>query len=169
MLWTATAGPGSGSIKTGTRWERPAYHPRALLGVWLYGFMTGVRSSRKLEAACRDQIPYMWLTGCSDPTTSRVAFLPRPPGWHEEAAQAYGADSGHDGPGGVGGAGGGTGRRSGRTWQRAGPTTPTGFELVKHPLQTHPASARDAQPSRVCGSIKESRCYSGGEGIYHSP
>ena len=32
----------------------PAYHPRALLGVWLYGFMTGVRSSRKLEGACRD-------------------------------------------------------------------------------------------------------------------
>ena len=31
----------------------PAYHPRALLSVWLYGFMTGVRSSRKLETACR--------------------------------------------------------------------------------------------------------------------
>ena len=28
----------------------PAYHPRALLSIWLYGFMTGVRSSRKLEA-----------------------------------------------------------------------------------------------------------------------
>ena len=37
----------------------PAYHPRALLSVWLYGFMTGVRSSRKLEAACRDQIPLL--------------------------------------------------------------------------------------------------------------
>jgi transposase len=34
----------------------PAYHPRALLSVWLYGFMTGIRSSRKLEAACRDQV-----------------------------------------------------------------------------------------------------------------
>ena len=30
----------------------PAYHPRALLSVWLYGFMTVVRSCRKLEAAC---------------------------------------------------------------------------------------------------------------------
>ena len=39
----------------------PAYHTRALLCVWLYGFMTGVRSCRKLEAACRDQIPYLWL------------------------------------------------------------------------------------------------------------
>ena len=45
----------------------PAYHPRALLSVWLYGFMTGVRSSRKLEVACRDQIPYLWLTGCQHP------------------------------------------------------------------------------------------------------
>ena len=45
----------------------PAYHPRALLGVWLYGFMTGVRSCRKLEAACRDQISYLWLTGWQRP------------------------------------------------------------------------------------------------------
>ena len=45
----------------------PAYHPRALLSVWLFGFVTGVRSSRKLEAACRDQIPYLWLTGRQHP------------------------------------------------------------------------------------------------------
>jgi len=45
----------------------PAYHPRALLSVWLYGFMTGLRSSRKLEGACRDQVPYLWLTGWQHP------------------------------------------------------------------------------------------------------
>ena len=45
----------------------PAYHPRALLSVWLYGFMTGVRSCRKLEAACRDQISYLWLIGWQRP------------------------------------------------------------------------------------------------------
>ena len=45
----------------------PAYHPRALLCVWLYGFMNGLRSCRKLEAACRDQIPYLWLTGWQHP------------------------------------------------------------------------------------------------------
>lgn len=45
----------------------PAYHPRALLSVWLYGFMTGTRSSRKLEAACRDQFAYLWLTGWQSP------------------------------------------------------------------------------------------------------
>ena len=45
----------------------PAYHPKALLSVWLFGFVTGIRSSRKLEAACRDQIPYLWLTGWQHP------------------------------------------------------------------------------------------------------
>ena len=40
----------------------PSNHPRALLSVWLYGIMTGIRSSRKLEAACRDQIPFLRLT-----------------------------------------------------------------------------------------------------------
>ncbi len=45
----------------------PAYHPHLLLSVWLYGFMTGIRSSRKLEAACRDQISFLWLTGWQRP------------------------------------------------------------------------------------------------------
>ena len=45
----------------------PSYHPKALLCVWLHGFMTGTRSSRKLEGACRDQISYLWLTGWQHP------------------------------------------------------------------------------------------------------
>jgi transposase len=45
----------------------PAYDPRALLSVWLYGFMTRVRSTRKLESGCRDQMPYLWLTGWQRP------------------------------------------------------------------------------------------------------
>ena len=45
----------------------PAYHSKALLSVWLFGFVTGIRSSRKLEGACRDQIPYLWLTGWQHP------------------------------------------------------------------------------------------------------
>ena len=51
----------------GGRLGAPGYHPRGLLSVWVYGFMTGVRSSRKLEGACREQIPYLWLTGCQQP------------------------------------------------------------------------------------------------------
>lgn len=45
----------------------PAYHPRALLGIWIYGFMTGTRSTRKLETACRDQLPYAWLGAMARP------------------------------------------------------------------------------------------------------
>ena len=45
----------------------PGYHPRALSSVWLFGFMTSVRSCGKLEAPCQDQIPYLWLTGWQHP------------------------------------------------------------------------------------------------------
>jgi transposase len=45
----------------------PAYHPRVLLGVWIWGFMSGTRSSRKLERACYEQMPYLWLTGWQHP------------------------------------------------------------------------------------------------------
>ena len=45
----------------------PAYDAQVLLSVWLNGFMIGIRSSRKLEAACRDQIPFLWLTGWQHP------------------------------------------------------------------------------------------------------
>jgi transposase len=45
----------------------PGYDPRVLLAVWLWGFMNRERSSRKLEAACRDQVPYLWLTGWQRP------------------------------------------------------------------------------------------------------
>ena len=61
---------GWGDLEIGSEGDplgAPAYHPRLLLSVWVYGFMTGVRSSRKLEAACRDQIPYLWLTGWQHP------------------------------------------------------------------------------------------------------
>lgn len=50
----------------------PAYHPQALLSIWLYGFMTGIRSARKLEVACWDQLPYLWLSGCQRPDHNTV-------------------------------------------------------------------------------------------------
>jgi transposase len=43
------------------------YHPKALLAAWLWGFMTGVRSSRRLETACREQVGMLWLTGGQQP------------------------------------------------------------------------------------------------------
>ena len=51
----------------GDRDGAPAYHPALLLSVWLYGFMTKVRSTRNLEAACRDQLPFIWLSANQRP------------------------------------------------------------------------------------------------------
>jgi transposase len=45
----------------------PSYHAQLLLSVWIYGFMTGVRSSRRLEIACREQLPFIWLCGQQTP------------------------------------------------------------------------------------------------------
>lgn len=50
----------------------PSYDARGLLCVWLYGFMTRTRATRKLEAACRDQLPYIWLTGWQKPDHNTI-------------------------------------------------------------------------------------------------
>jgi transposase len=45
----------------------PAYHPVMLVSVWLAGFMAGIRSSRGLEVACREHIPFRWLSANQQP------------------------------------------------------------------------------------------------------
>lgn len=46
---------------------RPHYAPDMLLKVWLYGWMSRVRSSRGLQQACLDSMPFIWLTGNNHP------------------------------------------------------------------------------------------------------
>jgi transposase len=40
---------------------RPAYHPRDLLKLYVYGYLNSVRSSRGLEKECKRNVEVMWL------------------------------------------------------------------------------------------------------------
>lgn len=40
---------------------RPAYHPKDLLKLYIYGYMNRTRSSRELEKECKKNIEVMWL------------------------------------------------------------------------------------------------------------
>jgi len=51
-----------GLIKTYKKEGNPSYHPKMLLKVMLYSYMTNVYSSRKIEQALRENINFMWLS-----------------------------------------------------------------------------------------------------------
>jgi transposase len=51
---------------------RPNYSPKLLLKVWLYGYMSKIRSSRGLERACLEQIGMVWLTGMHYPDHTTI-------------------------------------------------------------------------------------------------
>ena len=40
---------------------RPAYDPRSMLKLYVWGYRKGIRSSRKLAASCRENVEAMWL------------------------------------------------------------------------------------------------------------
>jgi transposase len=44
-----------------------SYHPRLLLKVLVYGYLNNTYSSRKMEAAIKENIHFMWLAGMNKP------------------------------------------------------------------------------------------------------
>lgn len=49
-----------------------AYHPQMLLSIIFYGYMSGIRSGRKLEAACRRDLVFIYLSRCYQPGKSTI-------------------------------------------------------------------------------------------------
>lgn len=50
-----------------------AYHPRMFLKVLLYGYASGIRSSRKLADKLNEDIVFMWLSGRQTPDFRTIA------------------------------------------------------------------------------------------------
>jgi transposase len=44
-----------------------AYHPRMLLKILIYGYSVGLRSSRRIHRATREDVVFMWLAGQQEP------------------------------------------------------------------------------------------------------
>jgi transposase len=52
---------------------RPAYHPSALLKLYVYGYLNRVQSSRRLEREAGRNVELMWLLGRLVPDHKTVA------------------------------------------------------------------------------------------------
>lgn len=51
----------------------PPYDPRLMVRLLIYGYATGVRSSRRLEAACVDVVAFRWLAAGTAPDFRSIA------------------------------------------------------------------------------------------------
>ena len=59
-----------------------AYHPAMLLGLLIYGYASGVHSSRRIERACHDSVAFRFIAANTQPdhdsiATFRRRFLPQ--------------------------------------------------------------------------------------------
>jgi transposase len=54
---------------------RPPFHPKAMVGLVLYGYCRGVRSSRRLAEACSHDVSFMYLTGRLVPDFHTIAVF----------------------------------------------------------------------------------------------
>ena len=49
-----------------------SYHPQMLLKVLVYGYVSNIYSSRKLEAACKESVYFMWVSGMNFPDHNTI-------------------------------------------------------------------------------------------------
>ena len=63
-------------IKT-SKEGRPAYHPKDLLKLFVYGYLNHIRSSRQLEKECKRNIELLWLMKELAPDHNTIANFRR--------------------------------------------------------------------------------------------
>lgn len=61
------------SLRTEGAKGRSSYHPGTLLKLYLWGYFSRVRSSRRLEEACTTNLEVIWLTGNLRPDHSTIS------------------------------------------------------------------------------------------------
>lgn len=61
------------SVKEHKEEGRPAFHPKLFLKLYFYGYLNGVRSSRRLEKECKRNIELQWLMGKLVPNYHSIA------------------------------------------------------------------------------------------------
>ena len=61
------------SAKTLKKEGRPSYQSQVFLKIYLYGYLTGIRSSRKLEKECFRNIEMQWLLECVRPNYHSIS------------------------------------------------------------------------------------------------
>ena len=49
-----------------------SYHPQMLLKILVYGYVSNIYSSRKLESACKENINFMWLSAMNYPDHNTI-------------------------------------------------------------------------------------------------
>lgn len=54
---------------------RPPFHPSDLLKLYLYGYKNSIRSSRKLEHACKVNLEVIWLLKGLRPSARKIAYF----------------------------------------------------------------------------------------------
>jgi len=52
---------------------QPAYHPKLLLKIYIYGYLNRIRSSRRLEGEIKRNIEMMWLCAGLTPKYKTIA------------------------------------------------------------------------------------------------
>ena len=54
---------------------QPPYHPALMTSLLLYSYCRGLHSSRKIEAACRERVDFMAVTGMAKPDHSTISLF----------------------------------------------------------------------------------------------